>query len=101
RDEREREPLAHDRDVSRAEERQRVSLHLADVVRHLRRIVGRAGAIGTGDEDHQAVRHDSAGCCAASTRSMRLSGMSQMRATRAYSPPEIPGCTNAARTAIR
>ena len=52
-DERQRQPLADDRDVSCPEQRQRELLHRRDVGLHLRWVVAGAGPVRAGDQDHQ------------------------------------------------
>lgn len=56
-DEREGVPLAQDGEVSTAVELQGGVGHGFDVVGNFVGIVACAGAVGTGDEDHEAVRH--------------------------------------------
>jgi len=56
RDERQREPFADDGNMTGPVDRQRVLFHHADILRHPRRIVARARAIGSGDENHLPLK---------------------------------------------
>ena len=51
--ERKREPLAHERNVARPEQRERIRLHRADVRRELLGVVAGTASIRPGNEDHE------------------------------------------------
>src|SRR5689334_557483 len=53
--ERKREPFAHERNVSRPEQWERVRFHGADVRRELLGVVAGTGPVWAGDEDHEGL----------------------------------------------